>query len=168
MEELRNGKDGRTVFELEDYVQLDRHARKKFRCLRCGRCCSSLIIGPISSKDMARIVRHDERSLKYFKNYIRYGEKSGMLMAFKIITNKKGNAGGCAFYDPKRRRCTIYHSRPSICRAFPFRTDTLAWKHCEWVKRYLKAREQGGREGTRIVRRREKHDRGYRWNAWKR
>ncbi len=164
-----------TVLDLNDYVELDEDAIKKFRCLRCGRCCSSLIVGPISTEDMVRVCGLNPSYMKYFKDYLRIGERSNVLMAFKIITNMNGDAGGCAFYDRKRKACTIYPHRPEICRRFPFRTRTLAWRHCEWVKRYLKKRmlrqkkfEKQHRASAMSAGRREKNDHRHSWNAWKR
>ncbi len=139
-EERKENEFPPTVLDLKDYVELDEDAIKKFRCLRCGRCCSSLIIGPVGTEDMVRICRLNPAYMRYFKNYLRIGKRSNVLMAFKIITNRNGDAGGCAFYDRKGKVCTIYPYRPEICRMFPFRTRTLAWRHCEWVKRYLKKR----------------------------
>ena len=123
---------------IKNYLRVGRDVRQRFQCLGCGKCCSKLIIGPISSSEMARIVKLDENYMQYFRNYLRYAEKGIFLMSFKIITNKDGKAGGCAFFDERIKRCKIYKARPRICRMFPFRTTTLVWKECEWVRKNLK------------------------------
>ena len=93
---------------LRSYVRVDKSLRKKFRCLKCGRCCEELIIGPVSTTDMARIVKLDEGNLRYFRNYLRYSESGRFLMSFKIIVNDELAPGGCAFFDKEKRRCKIY------------------------------------------------------------
>ncbi len=123
---------------LRNYIRVDETVRKRFKCLRCGRCCSELIVGPISTRDMARIVKLNDKHLSYFKNYLRFSREGNILMSFKIIANKDGEAPGCAFFDPAKKECKIYKYRPKICRMFPFRTKTLVWKNCEWVRRNLR------------------------------
>jgi len=41
-----------------------------------------------------------------------------------------GNDGACVFFDQQRRTCTIYDTRPLVCRVFDCetRTEPCAWK----------------------------------------
>lgn len=96
----------------------DEMARKpKYDCLKCpGYCCSYPVI-EVKDKDAERIAKHfnltpAQSEKKYFK--AAHGYK-------RVMRRKADQHFGkiCQFFDTDARRCTIYHARPSTCRAFP-------------------------------------------------
>ncbi len=80
--------------------------KQKFRCIRCGRCCSLKV----------RLTKDDIKRLKKFS-------------IDKHIILKKGKPyirqinGYCPFLNIKggRASCSCYEDRPEICRTFPKR-----------------------------------------------
>lgn len=115
---MKNGK--KTTRKTIPIVAAKSPSKKRVRydCAKCpGYCCSYPVI-ELSRRDIARLARHfgiDEatatkRFTKYDKN-----EKSAVLRhrkdrIFKTI---------CMFFDQKKRRCTVYESRPTVCRDYP-------------------------------------------------
>jgi len=71
---------------------------KRWVCIRCGRCCSSL--------DVPLTYREEERLRKYGDVFRR--SKIGVYL-------KKDDY--CIFFDGK---CEIYVERPEACRRYPF------------------------------------------------
>jgi uncharacterized protein len=91
--------------------------KPKYDCLKCpGYCCSYPVI-EVKDADAARIAKYfnltsAQAEKKYFKSA--HGYK-------RVMRRKADQHFGkiCQFFDTDARRCTIYHARPSTCRAFP-------------------------------------------------
>ena len=95
--------------------------RNRYDCSQCpGFCCSYSRIA-ISDHDIKRLAKHfdlpfeqardkftyhytadgcDERVLRHHKDHI-----------FKSV---------CMFLDQKKRCCTVYEARPSLCKVYPY------------------------------------------------
>jgi Fe-S-cluster containining protein len=109
----------------------------RFECVHCGNCCCDLkTIVNITNSDIIRIKQGlnftIEELLEVLGFYI-YDEKPTreklLKMVIPPIQTEKGLAfiglrklksGICIFYNPKKKRCSIYKVRPNFCRTFPF------------------------------------------------
>ena len=92
--------------------------RVHYDCAKCpGYCCSYDLI-EVGKRDVARLAKHfavtyqqaEDRFTKYDS-----GEK------VRTLRHQKDKLFGkiCTFFDTKKRQCTIYEARPSLCRAYP-------------------------------------------------
>jgi Fe-S-cluster containining protein len=78
------------------------------RC-RCGRCCESLII-EASLLDGEREPLIAKRAKPLYDDMTGVKEQIGWLL--------NGNDGPCVFFDRQTRLCTIYETRPLVCRLY--------------------------------------------------
>mgnify|MGYP006294873787 CR=1 FL=1 len=92
--------------------------KKAYDCAKCpGYCCSYQLI-EINKRDIARLARHfdldytvaEERFTKYDASQKARVLRHRKDTVFKTI---------CMFFDQKDRRCTVYESRPGVCRDYP-------------------------------------------------
>jgi len=103
----------------------------KFKCMKCGNCCSDEnILITVTHKDLQRLVKHLKCALNDLIKFIGfyYGEDlSREKMVTPAFLTVRGSAflalikkenGECIFL--KNNRCSIYPARPLVCRSFPF------------------------------------------------
>jgi Fe-S-cluster containining protein len=90
----------------------------QFNCAKCpAYCCSYAEIGATDA-DIKRLAKHfgmtPEKARKKFTKTSQDGKS-------QILRHQKDEHYGtvCQFLDTETRRCTVYHARPHICRAFP-------------------------------------------------
>ncbi|MCK5321634.1 MAG: YkgJ family cysteine cluster protein [Candidatus Aenigmarchaeota archaeon] len=102
--------------------------------MKCGKCCTSLTIGELSSKDIIRIIQKYPHAEKHIKKNLVYYRGSNILRSSKYLTNMQFSTPGCVFYNAKERLCTIYNHRPDLCREYPFIDKTLAHEKCPHIK----------------------------------
>ncbi len=76
------------------------------RCLRCGTCCQETDM-LLSAEDISRLERKG-----YRRDFFARFDKEG----FALLRNRQGR---CVFYDPGKRGCDVYVSRPEGCRVYP-------------------------------------------------
>jgi Fe-S-cluster containining protein len=89
----------------------------QYNCRKCpGYCCSYPLI-PLDKRDVERLARHHNLSFDEAKRAFTK-EEHGRKYAMR---RKKDELFGkiCRFFDTKKRCCTIYTARPSVCRSFP-------------------------------------------------
>ncbi len=105
-----------------------------FHCQECGECCrgedNSVVVFPaeIRSIQMAtglewlEVVGPPEEG---------EWDIDGCFHTLEWRLRKKGKSGGesCRFYQ--NRRCSIYSSRPMLCRTYPFYLDNGELMHSE-------------------------------------
>jgi Fe-S-cluster containining protein len=90
----------------------------KYSCLKCpGYCCSYAEI-EITIRDIHRLARHfgvdfDTAAMRYTK----FDKKRGIWM----LRHRKDHIfeSTCALFDQEKRCCTVYESRPGVCRKYP-------------------------------------------------
>ena len=75
---------------------------------RCGNCCERLIL---------------ETTLRDAEREPRIGQECAKIRHFPdelvgYLLNDPRNGGACHFFDRERRLCTIYETRPLMCRVF--------------------------------------------------
>jgi Fe-S-cluster containining protein len=103
-----------------------------FACHHCGHCCTEVVCLPTPA-DVIRIARDTGKNPKKFLEWLTPEEIDGVddddptwlecgdekyMMALKRDEKK-----GCYFLDKKTRYCTIYESRPYLCRLYPFKVQ---------------------------------------------
>jgi Fe-S-cluster containining protein len=103
-------------FHDEDECELCVELNHSVHCdCRCGNCCEALIL-EVSLRDAEREprIKSECGTLKGFTDDV-----EGYLL------NDPGNGYACHFFDRTRRLCTIYDTRPLMCRLF----DCDAYEH---------------------------------------
>jgi uncharacterized protein len=89
----------------------------RYDCSKCpGYCCSYPLI-QLEKRDVERLAKHHNMSFDEARKAFTK-EEHGAKYAMR---RKKDDIYGkiCRFFDTKKRRCTIYKARPSVCRSFP-------------------------------------------------
>ena len=97
-----------------------RKAVKKpaYDCAKCpGYCCSYPLI-EINKRDIARLAKHFGITYEQAeKRYTRY-DKSEKAIAMRRQKDKHFKKI-CILFDTRKRQCTVYESRPGVCRDYP-------------------------------------------------
>lgn len=99
----------------------------KFNCSnRCARCCKELFV-PLTANDINRIIFNHKLN---FYDFVEFRDSSKIEESYiinkciirtkdsSIVMGLKSTADGCILL--KDHMCTIYDSRPLICRKYPF------------------------------------------------
>lgn len=101
------------------YVRLRLGEKARFKCLRCGQCCSN---GPnvgLTAFDISRIAQFLNMEWRELKGkYI-----VAVIADMTAIPTLRGKADGtCIFleYRDEKPFCSIYPARPMRCRLYPF------------------------------------------------
>ena len=112
-----------------------------YNCRKCpGYCCSYPLIA-LDKRDVQRLAKHHGLSFSAARRKFTkavWGRKYVMRQKADTIFGKI-----CRFFDTKERRCTIYHARPSTCRAFP------GEGHCGYYD-FLKFERDGQEDETYV------------------
>jgi uncharacterized protein len=128
--------DGRSG-SVRGYVigpQLREPAMSAYDCSKCpGYCCSYPQITLVKA-DVARLARHfglpfEQAERKFTRSA--FGEKW-------VLRRQKDEHFGriCRFFDRKKRNCSIYKSRPKICRTFPNEKKCGYYEFLSWERRH--------------------------------
>ncbi len=89
-----------------------------YDCERCPAYCCSYPRIIVTQKDIRRLAKYFGLTQKEVrKKLTKKGEEPGE----RVIRHRKDEAYGsvCRFLDRETRMCTVYESRPKICREFP-------------------------------------------------
>lgn len=106
-----------------------------FSCTACGKCCkgaTSVYVNAAESRQLADQLKMP--IVDFLKSYVE--ERENTLMSLK---SKPGGVG-CIFLQ--NNKCSVYDSRPTQCRTYPFWPDIVMgeaeWKaeasSCEGIK----------------------------------
>jgi Fe-S-cluster containining protein len=98
-------------------IELLKSLQESFECKRCGECCRQESIAFMESdveraSDKLRLSPHD-----FIDRYGLRTVDDADLVYYQLFT---GSREICPFNSD--RECTIYDSRPQVCRGFPFLT----------------------------------------------
>ena len=96
----------------------------KFECQNSGNCCisrDSYGYVYLSVKDLTRLSKYFNLTIEKFK--LQYCETTD---GFIHLTEKSSLNGKCIFL--KNKRCSVYKSRPSQCRTWPFWKENMKTK----------------------------------------
>jgi Fe-S-cluster containining protein len=92
--------------------------RAKYSCLKCpGYCCSYPEI-EVTPRDIERLGRHF--GLEYRVAEERF-TKYDPVEKVRLLRHRKDHVfdSTCMLFDQEKRRCTVYESRPAVCREYP-------------------------------------------------
>lgn len=100
-----------------------------FSCTQCGDCCTGdpgvVWVTEDDLENIARLTGKTVGEIRLFHTRIVGGR----------VSLREYPNGDCTFFDPEKRRCTIYEARPTQCRTWPFWKSHLespeAWKRVE-------------------------------------
>jgi Fe-S-cluster containining protein len=79
--------------------------RKRFKCRRCGACCTEFEGVKVTKGEIKRFALPEK-------------ERQATFMLFARATYMKQP---CRFYDGADCKCSVYRMRPRTCREFPVR-----------------------------------------------
>ncbi len=100
----------------------------RFRCHSCGHCCTDVICLP-TPWDVVRIVREHRIDPAKFLEFITPEEITQVddddptwlnVNGQRYLMALKRGPKGCHFLDKRTKHCSIYESRPLLCRLYPF------------------------------------------------
>jgi len=121
--------EGPSLDELEEYtkrlIPLRPGEWYRFRCTRCGRCCSggpNVALTVYDVVRMARFLRMDWRS--FLKGYV----KVIIADLFPHMLLRGDERGRCLFLATRHdgtTLCVIYPARPMRCRLYPMLVESL-------------------------------------------
>ena len=111
----------------------------RFSCHHTGHCCTDVVCLP-TPWDVIRIVREEGTNPAEFLEFLTPEEITGVAKGDptwlkvgdeRYLMALKRDTKGCYFLDKKTRYCTIYESRPILCRLYPFKLTEFrdgTWK----------------------------------------
>lgn len=100
----------------------------RFKCHHCSHCCTEVVCLP-TPWDVRRIMRETGADPKDFLEFLPPDEISDVeeddptwldVDGRKYIMALRRDGNGCHFLDRQTRFCSIYTSRPILCRLYPF------------------------------------------------
>ncbi len=111
----------------------DDQPRVYFDCAKCpGYCCAIYERVQVTKRDINRLAKHF--GVSYDAAYRRYTtdwEKERVLKR----TADPVLGESCQFLDPVKRNCTIYLSRPNVCREYPDRARCVYYDLIQFERR---------------------------------
>lgn len=99
-----------------------------FRCKHCGHCCRDVVCLP-TPWDVVRLTRERNADPYKFLEFLTPDEISQVpktdptwlrCNGTRYIMALRRTTKGCHFLDKRSLRCRAYHSRPLLCRLYPF------------------------------------------------
>lgn len=93
-------------------------ARIQYNCSNCPAYCCTYDHIAVTDRDLARLARHHDLPVAVAEKRFTKRVEGGKL---RVLRHQRDEVFGtaCRFLDLETRRCTIYHGRPAICRAYP-------------------------------------------------
>jgi len=92
--------------------------RAKYSCAKCPAYCCSYPEIEVTARDVERLARHfGLRPREAEERFTKYDAREKV----RSLRHRKDRIfdSVCTFLDQKTRRCTVYESRPNVCRGFP-------------------------------------------------
>jgi len=103
-----------------------------FKCHHCNHCCTEVVCLP-TPWDVIRIVRETGARPEDFLEFITPDEIEEVAKNDPtwlrcggekyLMALRRYEGSGCHFLDSKTRFCSIYESRPLLCRLYPFKLN---------------------------------------------
>ena len=92
--------------------------RVKYDCTKCpGYCCSYDLI-EVGKRDVARLAKHFDVTYQQAEDRFTKYDAAEKVRTLRHQKDKLFSKV-CTFFDTKKRQCTIYAARPSLCREYP-------------------------------------------------
>ena len=104
--------------------------RSYYRCEKCPAYCCTYTEIEVTSRDIERLARRF--SLTYAQAEERF-TKPDAKGKFRMLRHRKDTIfdSACMFLDQEKRQCTVYASRPGVCRKYP---DSSRCGYYEFLK----------------------------------
>ena len=111
----------------------DDQPRTYFDCTKCPAfCCSIYERVQVTKRDINRLAKHFGVSYETaYRRYTTNWEKERVLKR----TPDPVLGESCQFLDPVKRNCTIYLSRPNVCREYPDRARCVYYDMIQFERR---------------------------------
>ena len=105
---------------------------KPFDCAKCPAYCCSYEQINVNKRDIHRLGKHFDLDPE---TVVRRFTK--MKEGIRVLRHQKDKIYGsvCIFLDIKTRRCTIYESRPEVCRTYPDHPRCGYYDFLQWERR---------------------------------
>src|SRR3954470_17694536 len=91
--------------------------KASYSCLKCpGYCCSYPEI-EVTPRDIERLGRHFALAFKQDEERF---TKYDPVEKVRLLRHRKDRIfeSTCMLFDQEKRRCTVYESRPAVCREY--------------------------------------------------
>ena len=147
--------------EFQNIRKISVRERIPFSCTGCANCCKnvrdSILLNPLDAFRLVKYFQKQGTARAPEEILDDVADLKEISRGFYLyVINTINNGGVCRLL--KSGRCTVYDSRPSTCRLYPFSPDfnadgTVQWHlcleqphhfeggcvtACEWKRRYLK------------------------------
>ena len=106
----------------------------KYDCSKCPAYCCSYDHIYVTDADLRRLAKHfgvePEVAEKRYTKFVEGGER--------VLRHKEDEIYGtvCRFLDREKRRCTIYHARPHVCRTYPENVRCGYYEFLKWERKF--------------------------------
>ena len=104
--------------------------RVHYSCDKCPAYCCTYTDIEVTSRDIARLAKHFDVSLREATVKFTKFESTGKVRVLRHRSDKHF-ATACMMLDQETRRCTIYDARPGVCRKYP---DSSRCGYYEFLK----------------------------------
>ena len=114
--------------------------RSYYNCDKCPAFCCTYSDIEVTARDVERLARHF--SITYAQAEERFTKLHSKGKA-RVLRHRKDKVfdSTCMFLDQDKRRCTVYESRPGVCRKYP---DSARCGYYEFLK--FEREQQGDEE----------------------
>jgi hypothetical protein len=114
--------------------------RTYYRCDKCPAFCCTYSDIEVTARDVERLAKHF--SITYAQAEERF-TKLDSKGKVRVLRHRKDKLfdSTCMFLDQDKRRCTVYESRPGVCRKYP---DSPRCGYYEFLK--FEREQQGDEE----------------------
>ena len=104
--------------------------RVHYSCAKCPAFCCTYTDIEVTKRDVKRIAKHFDLSLKEAREKYTKMESTGKVRVMRHRSDKHF-VTACMMLDQETRRCTMYEARPSVCRVYP---DSSRCGYYEFLK----------------------------------
>jgi Fe-S-cluster containining protein len=92
--------------------------RSYYNCEKCpGYCCTYKEI-EVTARDIERLAKRFELPYAQAEERFTKPDAKGKIRMLRHRKDKIFDSA-CMFLDQEKRRCTVYESRPGVCRKYP-------------------------------------------------
>ena len=114
--------------------------RVTYRCDKCPAFCCTYDEIEVTKFDIERLARHFDLGFREAQEKL---TKRRAEDGARILRHKKDKVfdSTCMLLDQEKRRCTVYHARPGVCRKYP---DSYRCGYYDFLK--FEREQQGDEE----------------------
>ncbi|MEP7339345.1 MAG: YkgJ family cysteine cluster protein [Acidobacteriota bacterium] len=116
---------------------LQQKAKNKFDCWECpGRCCTYDLI-EITAADIRRLARRHDLTEEVARKRFTKQADDNEGKTLTVLKHREDDVyeTACMFLHPKKRVCTVYDSRPGVCRQYPYGNTCGYYQFLTWERK---------------------------------